>query len=199
MFGESFMNTTWKSVLRALVVCGVMVFLNPAMGQQKTIDVIMKSISVEIDEGKYSEATRVIRAVDLHEIEMPKNKNRGEFKYLAVRGFGASVPGLPKWRARSALTESSVIFIAGTSDYSKNADEEEFQNVAVAFAAKYNMLARYYGTTEVHKEGEVELSTVCQELSLTKEKWEHIPLHARLKIRNLVEAVIEKESDKRGK
>lgn len=195
MFGNIYLNLLSRHVLSASIFFGLMFPISSAVGQQKKIDDILTKIEAEIQHGRHSTATQLLRAVDLSEIDMSKNRNREVVMYLAVRGYGTVIPGIPSRRARTALTNLRVTFIPGTTDYSKNDDEVEFQAAAVEFAAKFNMYARHFGTVDQVTEGEVELSTVCKELSLTKKEWECVPLFAKLKIRNLIEQLVENELD----
>lgn len=59
------------------------------------------------------------------------------------------------------------------------------------------MHARHFGTEVAPKQGQVELSTVRKNLSLTNAEWERIPLHARLTIRNMAEQLLEHEQSNR--
>lgn len=166
----------------------------PAVAQELKVKEILQKVSVEVDRGDYSSAAKLLQSIDVHKMEMPQDKNSGEFRYLAVGSFGVIVPGISDKRARRAIAEKRYIMIAGTSDYAKSEAKQSFHEAAIGFASEYNMFVRYFGTKELIEEGEVELSVVSRELSLSADEWARIPLRAQLRIRNFVEHAVKQET-----
>ena len=70
---------------------------------------------------------------------------RGDLRFIAVCGFACLPPGVPMDSARSsrdslALRGDSLLTIAGTSDAVVNQDVARLNDVAAAYARRYNRL-----------------------------------------------------------
>lgn len=199
MFIRDDARVTHRHYWMELLVCSLTIFAWPTsvVGQEQTVENVIKTLSQKIEQGDYSAATKFLHEVDAAALAA-RIKKGDDFKYLAVDGYAAGyVPGIPQWRAQLAHNNGRFKSLPGTSDYWRTKTEAEFQEAAICFAAKFNTYARYFGTEVEPKLGEVELSTVREGLLLTNAEWERIPLHARLAIRGMAEQLIEHEEGKR--
>lgn len=181
-----------RSTAFVITIVAVIFLPTVALGEDRSIQTVLDDILAETNRENFAVCSKTLRELDESALAK-RSVEAGTPWYLAVDGYGVIVPGIPKWRARLALSEGRVTHISGTSDYSKTDAASELQNAALEFAVKFNMHLRHFGSEVDPEKGEVGLPEVRESLSLTKAQWEIIPLHAKLRIRNMVERLLENE------
>jgi hypothetical protein len=69
--------------------------------------------------------------------------HRNDLRFLAVRGYTITVPGINDYQERFA-TKYKYRIIEGTSDAVRNDEDRKLQNSAVEYAKAYNLVIRDY-------------------------------------------------------
>jgi len=68
---------------------------------------------------------------------------RHDLRFLAVRGFTITVPGIDDYHERFS-TKYKYRIIEGTTDAPRNDEDRKLQNIAIEYAKSYNLVIRDY-------------------------------------------------------